>query len=141
MMAHCNDINLGEMVNSIKILVVEDDPISQRVTRLMLEHHGYRVDIAQTGNIALKRFSLQQYLLIFMDMGLPDMPGTEVTQRIRYLEKQQGREPIPIIALTAHSESAKKQCLQAGMNDFMNKPLLETNLKAMLVKWLPANRN
>jgi CheY-like chemotaxis protein len=118
-----------------KILVVEDDLISQRVARLALENMGYKVDIAGTGKKALKLFATNCYQAVLMDMGLPDIPGTQVTYQIREFEQAKGIH-TPIIALTAHGEMAKKECIKAGMDDFFSKPLDIEPLRDLLKSWI-----
>jgi CheY-like chemotaxis protein len=123
---------------SAKILIVEDDPISQRVTQLAIEGMGYNVDIASTGEEAIKLYKSTNYALIFMDFGLPDMTGEQVTQKIRQLEKDARR--VPIIALTAHVfHSDKQRCLTAGMDGFLGKPLDLAELKQTLNQWAKPN--
>lgn len=122
-------------MKKIKILLVEDDPISQQVVKLALESKDYQVTIAGTGSEALELYKSNDFTLILMDMGLSDMSGIEVTREIRKLEK--GREKhVPIIALTAHGESAKPECLSAGMDDFATKPFAIDRLNQIIKSWL-----
>jgi CheY-like chemotaxis protein len=125
-------------MKKLRILVVEDDLISQRVVKVMLEQAGYQVDIAQTGEQAIKLSCVIDYQLVFMDMGLPDMTGIDITRCLRRIEQEQHRLAIPIVALTAHGDTIKAQCLAAGMDDFMSKPLEIEQLKRMLEKWMRA---
>lgn len=120
----------------LRILIVEDEPISQRVAQLSLESMGYKVDIAGTGKEAIELFANNNYVAVLMDMGLPDMLGTEVTKQIRELEYAK-RIHTPVIALTAHIAAvAKNECLSAGMDDFISKPLEIEPLKELLESWL-----
>lgn len=123
-------------MNKVKVLVVEDDPISQKVVRLLLEKQGYQADIAKNGNTAITLFQQNNYQLIFMDMGLPDIKGTEVTQQIRCIEQKLDKKPVPIIALTAHGHFVKAECMAAGMNDFISKPLSIDELNKLIEKWI-----
>lgn len=119
-----------------KILVVEDDSISQRLAQLTLENMGYEVDTASTGDKALALFANHCYAAILMDVGLPDMSGIEVTYRIRELEQVKSIY-TPIIALTAHvTTMVKNECLAAGMDDFTTKPLEIETLKRLLSGWI-----
>jgi CheY-like chemotaxis protein len=119
-----------------KILVAEDDPISQRVAQLALENMGYQVDIAGIGSKALELYQVNNYGAFLMDMGLPDTSGIEVAQQIRELEQTRGTHTT-IIALTAHiAAMAKKECLEAGMDDFSTKPLKIEPLSALLKDWI-----
>jgi two-component system aerobic respiration control sensor histidine kinase ArcB len=117
------------------VLVVEDDPIGQRVAQLTLENYGYQVDIAETGKKALALYQSNSYSVILMDLGLPDMSGTEVTSQIRKLEQKTAKHTL-IIGLTAHGELAKQPCLDAGMDDFMTKPVPLEQLNQLIQSWL-----
>lgn len=115
---------------NLRILVVEDTLINQRVARLFLEGFGYSVDIAANGKEALNKVG-QGYVLILMDIGLPDIDGLEVTRIIREQNKQ-----IPIIACTASGESYHSKCIDAGMTDFILKPVLADVLCKIINKYL-----
>lgn len=130
-----NEDDVYMAIEKNKILVVEDDPISQRVVQLALEKMGYQVDIAESGSKALDAFLSGNYDLILMDYGLPDMSGVAVTQKIRAYEKHKNKH-IPIIALTAHGDSAKTECLAAGMNDFIAKPFELEQLYQKMSMWI-----
>lgn len=122
-------------MRSIRILVVEADPISQRVAQLALEQQGYEVTAARTGKPALALYEQNPYDLILMDMGLPDMQGTDITRKMRAIEQVQGNY-TPIIALTAHGTLAKRECLAAGMDDFTSKPLDMERLHQLIKRWI-----
>jgi len=116
------------------ILIVEDDPTLRMVTEKGLEHLGYRSVAVATGEEAVKK-NLAEISLILMDIGLPGMDGIDTTKLIREKETQAGKnERVPIVALTAHS--TKEQCLSAGMDDFLQKPALISDLKKMADRWL-----
>ncbi len=119
-----------------KILVVEDDPVSQKVLELLLSHFGYQADIAANGQQALALFQQQTYAVVFMDIGLPDSDGIELTKIFRAYEAENLLEHTAIIALTASSEIIKDECLQAGMDDFLVKPILLEKLQGKLRRWL-----
>lgn len=121
--------------SQLKILVVEDDPISQRVVQLMVEASGYEVDIAATGEEALGLFLTNRYALILMDYGLPDLTGAQITRLMRKMEQARGGH-TPIIALTAHSEGVKPACLEAGMDDFTTKPIQLETFNRLLSHWI-----
>jgi two-component system aerobic respiration control sensor histidine kinase ArcB len=111
--------------NAYNILVVEDNIIAQIVTRSILEKFNCTVDIAKDSQSAIDLWKKNHYDLIFMDIGLPDMDGDEVTYHIRNQEVTKGAH-VPIIALTAHiGEENKKRCIEAGMNAVLTKPLTE----------------
>ena len=115
---------------SLKILLVEDDLMLQKLTSTLLKKSGYEVDIASNGKIAVEQFN-NGYDLILMDLRMPTMDGIEATQAIRALEKDQH---IPIIALTAEGVEAKEQCLAVGMNNFMLKPFSVETFEQVILK-------
>lgn len=105
------------------VLVVEDNPIAQAVAKSILTQSGCQVDVASDGDEALTLWKQNNYDLIFMDIGLPDMDGYQVTHHIRVQEMSENRN-TPIIALTAHvGEENKQRCIEAGMNAVLSKPL------------------
>lgn len=115
------------------ILVVEDDPTLQKVARLALTHLGFRYEVVGCGEEAVARHAAD-IGLIFMDVGLPGIQGGHATLLIREKELNERRKRVPIIALTGHA--SKDPCLQAGMDDFLQKPALIQDLKRMIDKWL-----
>lgn len=118
-----------------QILLVEDDPIPQRVTQRQLAELGYEVDIASDGRTALKCLEEKQYSLVFMDIGLPDISGLEVTAEIR--KRENGTHHTPIIGLTTYALASDEQIgLQAGMDQYLVKPLLHDRLEEVLNQWL-----
>ena len=120
-----NESLAAEVVNAngSHVLVVEDNTIAVIVAKNVLSALGCRTDVAPDGKTALEKIEKNHYDLILMDMGLPDGDGCEVTRRIR-LKQWQKNPSVPIIGLTAHVESEKKQrCLANGMNAVFNKPL------------------
>jgi CheY-like chemotaxis protein len=120
---------------SLNILVVEDDYANQRVASLFLKKLGYTVDIAEHGGLAVELTCKNTYDLIFMDCQMPIMDGFEATQKIRSTEG--ANQKIPIIALTANVVcGVNGECIDAGMNDVLNKPIQLENMKQMLQTWL-----
>jgi signal transduction histidine kinase/ligand-binding sensor domain-containing protein/CheY-like chemotaxis protein len=117
------------------ILVAEDNPVNQVVARSMLEQMGYRVDVVGDGNRALEAMSRRNYSLILMDCQMPDMDGYETTRAIRNREKA-GRR-IPIVAMTAHAvRGDRESCLEAGMDDYISKPVKMELLESVLNRWI-----
>ena len=117
-----------------RILVVEDDWGNQRVIESMLRRVGFEVAIASNGLDGLELVARQNWTLVFMDMHMPDLSGPEVTRRIRALENQ---KDLPIVALTANVRSEDRdECLEAGMNDFLTKPIRVQDLYACLRRWV-----
>ena len=124
-----------------KILLVEDNPINQEVSRGMLDELGIPLGIASDGIMALQMLSsassASPYTLILMDCQMPIMDGYVVSRRIRNGGAGEAYRQIPIIALTANAMSGdKEKCLNAGMNDYLSKPLEPTDLTSKLEKWL-----
>jgi CheY-like chemotaxis protein len=122
-----------------RLLLVEDNPMNQRVVTLMSERLGYRVDIVTDGRAALQRVADgAEYDLILMDCHLPELDGFEATRQIRQIEAEGAH--IPIIALTASAyASDRQQCFDAGMDDFLAKPITYALFAAMLKRWLSAS--
>ncbi|MCX2862119.1 ATP-binding protein [Paucibacter sp. PLA-PC-4] len=120
---------------AVNVLVAEDDPVNQMVVEGMLKMLGCNVDVVNDGQAAQAVARKGQYDIIFMDCHMPQMDGYEATQRIRATE-QDGRRRTPIVALTADTlASDRERCLQAGMNDFMTKPVNRAQLAAMIKRW------
>lgn len=119
----------------ITILVVEDNPINQMVTKDSLENLGCLVDAVSSGSEALKLVKQNTYRIIMMDIRMPDMDGFETTRRIR--EIQDRSNPPVIIALTANAlPEDREKCLNAGMDDYIAKPLFPNTLRDILEKHL-----
>ena len=114
-----------------RLLLVEDNPINQKVARLVLDKLGYQVDVANNGFEALDAVDSVRYDLILMDCIMPEMDGFEATRRLRSAGGRAAE--VPIIAMTANAfEDDRKACLAAGMNDFLSKPVRQSELAAKL---------
>ncbi|WP_374403513.1 ATP-binding protein [Niveibacterium sp.] len=121
------------------VLVVEDSPTNAKVIETMLQHRGYRVLVAgdglQAADLLAKGRSPD---LILMDCQMPVLDGFAATRRIREWEAALGRERLPIVALTANAFAENRaQCLAAGMDDFLAKPVVVKALVEVLERWLP----
>lgn len=117
---------------SLSIMYAEDNPVNQKLIQMMLANLGFEVDIAENGREAVKMASKKYYNIIFMDIQMPEMDGIEATRRI---VAASGPRPI-IIALTANlAEVDKPKCFEAGMNDFLHKPVQQEELKLAVIKW------
>jgi two-component system sensor histidine kinase/response regulator len=116
-------------------LLVEDNAVNQKVASRLLEKRGCSVRTASNGREALSRYAEQRFDLIFMDIQMPEMNGYEATRAIRRLEETNGTH-IPIIALTANAMAADRQlCLDAGMDDYLSKPIELDKLNQIIVKY------
>ena len=110
------------------MLVVEDDRLNQTIVCSMLHNAGYQTTAADDGKQALDLMSRQIFDLVLMDWQMPDMDGLEVTRRIRAGEAGRYGRIVPIVALTANAFAEDRAaCLDAGMNDFLTKPVLAAN--------------
>ncbi len=110
--------------NHSRVLVVEDNVVNQKVARRMLEKLGCTVDVAANGLEAVDLTARFQYDLVFMDCHMPEMDGYSATRAIRSRETELKRDPLPIIALTANAFGKDRElCRQAGMDDFISKPV------------------
>lgn len=123
---------------SLIILLIEDDPIIQKIHRAMLEKLGHRVETAMNAASALLLFSQNRYDMILTDIGLPEISGIEITAEIRRREKS--KNPIPIIAVTAYvQEEIKEDCIKAGANAVAIKPLRLDTLQLILQEYTSEN--
>ncbi len=129
-------LKLGERL-PLTILLAEDNPINQIVATSILDEIAYKADIAEDGKQALEALRKKAYDVIFMDMQMPEMDGLEATRRIR-ADFPPDRQPI-IVAMTANAMDGDKQnCLAAGMNDYISKPVLPEAVEAVLERWCSA---
>ncbi len=125
--------------HAVSILLVEDNPVNQKMTTLMLTKAGYCVDIASNGEEAVTAYTTapDHYDLIFMDINMPVMDGFTATRKIRSFEADQGIDPpIPVLALTANVlDNFKEECRKSGMNDFLTKPIKRDIVFEAILQW------
>ncbi|MDO9080879.1 MAG: ATP-binding protein, partial [Desulfuromonadales bacterium] len=120
------------------ILLAEDDQINQHMTKLFLTKSGYHVDVASNGREALKLLEEKDYALVLMDCMMPEINGYEATTIIRNPASAVRNHTIPVIALTANAmREDQDNCLTAGMNDYIAKPIEVTKVLEILKKWIP----
>ncbi len=119
----------------VRILIVDDNPLNRRVAQKMLEKLGYISHQAVNGKEAVEAAARSPFDLILMDRQMPIMDGVEATRIIR--EREAGGRRTPIVALTADAlESAREDCLAAGMDDFITKPVTGEDLAAKIMRWV-----
>lgn len=124
-----------------KVLLVDDNPVNQRVTELQLERLGFAVHTVGHGSHAVKTYTQtpHAFALILMDCHMPVMDGFQATRAIRRWEAKHGGH-ITIIALTANAmRESREQCMLAGMDDFLSKPFEMTELQTIVERWLAQN--
>ncbi len=120
------------LVAGLHVLVAEDNTINQKVARRFLEKLGCSVEIVENGEEALARVGTHRYDAVFMDCQMPKMDGYEATRRIRLLPDCR---QLPIIAMTAHAmRGDREKCLDAGMSDYLSKPLQSEALATALAR-------
>jgi signal transduction histidine kinase/CheY-like chemotaxis protein len=123
------------------VLVVEDNPVNMVVAQASLEHLGLKVHRAVDGPEGVAAAQRLRPDLILMDCHMPGMDGFEATRRVRAWEEQAHSSRTPIVALTANAMQGDRELsLKAGMDDHLAKPFRDEDLRAMLVRWLPASR-
>jgi two-component system sensor histidine kinase/response regulator len=121
-----------------RVLLVEDNEINQQVARELLEDAGLVVEVADNGQIALELAQKGAFDLVFMDMQMPVMDGVTATREMRKLERLAN---LPIVAMTANAmEQDRRQCMDAGMNDFLIKPIDPHDMQSILLRWVRPRR-
>ncbi len=124
-------------LKTTRILLAEDNIINQKVALKMLERLGYQADCVENGNEVLQAIADNRYDLILMDMQMPEMDGLQATREIR-LKENEGRH-TPIIALTANAmKGDRDRCIEAGMDDYLSKPIDRLQLKKIIEKFAAA---
>ena len=119
------------------VLIVEDNLLNQKLALRMLEKLGYRADLADNGRDAVRMIEKGRYDLVFMDCQMPEMDGYEASAIIRQREKESGQH-LPIIAMTAHTMTGDRdKCMEAGMDDYISKPIRKEQIVQVISKWVP----
>jgi CheY-like chemotaxis protein len=122
------------LLSGIKILVAEDDTFNQKIVNLLLNRYGASVTFADNGLEVLAKLEQDTFDVVLMDLHMPAMNGFEATLEIR---KQARYAQLPVIALSAGvTDEEKQSCQDAGMNDFVAKPINKVELLATLERWL-----
>ena len=126
---------------NVKILLAEDNITNQYVALGMLKKIGLAADTVNDGKEALKALELIRYDLVLMDVQMPEMDGLAATRAIRDPESNTKNRDVPIIAMTAHTgQDDRNRCIEAGMNDYLSKPVDTKALASILEKWLPEEK-
>ncbi len=127
-------------VLNIRILLAEDNPINQKVALRMLQRWGCQVDAVENGQAAVDAVEREHYDIVLMDCQMPVMDGFEATDAIRTREEETGGR-IPIVALTANAMSGdRERCIEAGMDDYLSKPIKPDPLLETLRRWSNAEK-
>lgn len=122
-------------VTSKLVLVVEDNPSNQKIAMRLLQKLGYESELAENGLEALEAIERKPYALVLMDCQMPEMDGFEATRAIR--NAQGAARSTPIVALTANANPGdRERCLDAGMDDYLAKPVRLPDLERMVTKWI-----
>jgi two-component system, sensor histidine kinase and response regulator len=127
-----------ELKQSVRILLAEDNPVNQKLAMVMLSKAGYKVSVVANGRLAVEAVvaAPEDFDTILMDIQMPEMDGYEATRQIR----RHGFTTIPIIAMTANAMKGDKElCLDAGMNDYITKPIKREVVFQILERWLSLN--
>ena len=120
---------------SVNILLAEDNPVNQKLTFTMLKKAGYNVEVANNGKEVVKKYlkEPEKFDLIFMDLQMPELDGLSASKEIRNM----GFTSVPIVAMTANvMKSDRESCLEAGMNDFVDKPIKRYTVFEIIRKWV-----
>ena len=124
----------------IHILLVEDNPINRKLAHHLLNKAGCQVTLAENGQQAIDRIRQEpdSFDLVFMDIQMPEMDGREATAEIRKM----GLKSLPVVAMTAESMQVdRERCLEAGMNDYIAKPIKKEIVLRMIEKWVVSEQN
>jgi signal transduction histidine kinase/ActR/RegA family two-component response regulator len=127
-------------LDGVRVLLVEDNPVNQKVAIRMLQKLGCVVELAENGQQALEKLERASYDIVLMDMQMPIMDGLTATRLLRQREQQTGHHQV-VIALTANAmQTDRELCLEAGMDDYLSKPLTLDALQVMLLRWVAQHK-
>jgi CheY-like chemotaxis protein len=126
---------LSGALRPLRILLAEDNPVNQKVGVRLLERQGHSVALVSTGAEALESSAREKFDMILMDIQMPVMNGYDATRAIRARERNTGGH-LPVIALTAHAMRGDREiCVDAGMDDYLSKPIQTRDLSQILARW------
>ena len=126
--------NITDVKPNLNILVVDDNRVIRELVTRQLAKLGCQSETAVDGKDALDKLSLKTYDVVLMDVQMPEMDGITATQELRRLEKESGKHTT-VIALTGHG--SRLECIEAGMDDYIAKPMNIATLKGTLQRWAP----
>jgi len=127
----------AQSLRGLHVLLAEDNPVNQRLARILLEKQGMHVTLAVNGEEALQQLQRQPFDLVLMDVMMPVLDGLEATRRLREQEAAQGMPPIPVIAMTANAmEGDREHCLDTGMDGYIAKPIHTETMRAEIIRVL-----
>ncbi len=134
------DATGSEQEVEIDILVAEDNEVNQIVFSQILDQTGLTYKIVENGRLALASYKVRKPRIILMDVSMPEMNGKEATVAIRQHEKQEGLNRVPIVGVTAHAlKGDMESCIDAGMDDYLSKPVSPNKLVRKVEQWLKIN--
>jgi len=129
--------SLAEARGSLRILLVEDNLVNQKLAVRILEKSGFRADTVNNGKEAVEALQRFPYNLVLMDIQMPEMDGYQATKIIRDRRSPVRDHDVPIVAMTAHAmKGDREKCIQAGMNDYVSKPIRPEKLREVVEKYL-----
>jgi len=133
---------IQEARRRLNILLAEDNMVNQKLAITLLQGRGHNIVAADNGREAVELLEREEFDLILMDVQMPELDGFEATRIIREKEKKEDLPPIPIIAMTAHAmKGDREQCIEAGMNDYVSKPINAKELFEVIEKISEKNRD
>jgi len=139
--SHAVALEPGLRASDARILLADDNRTNQLVALGQLRHLGYTADCADHGQAVLDALAAGHYDLLLLDIQMPGMDGFETLARIRASDSPARNPRLPVVAMTAHALTGdRERCLEAGMDDYLAKPLAPEALAAVLARWLPAAR-
>lgn len=119
----------------LRILLAEDNSVNQKLAELLLQKLGHSVYVVGNGRLAVEALARERFDMVLMDVQMPEMGGFEATAVLREREKATGRH-TPVVAMTAHAmKGDREKCIEAGMDDYISKPISSSDLEAMLQKF------
>jgi CheY-like chemotaxis protein len=131
-----NSASFAPPSSTLNILLAEDNPVNQKVALRVLKHLGYQADVVNNGREAITAIETKSYDLILMDIQMPEMSGLEATEYIREREIASQLAPVAIVAITANATHDDQYiCSDAGMNDYISKPIQIDKLKDILQRY------